>query len=236
MRSFAFIFARGGSKGLPGKNIKPMNGKPLLCYSIDVALQSPNIDKVFVSTDDSAIAAVAKSNGAEVITRPLELASDTASEWLAWQHAIKWVQERHGSFDYFLSLPPTSPLRIGADVETALEMIQKPDLDICFAVTPASRNPYFNMVRFDHGLVRLVCNQSGKVVRRQDAPVVYDITTVVYASTPAFILSHNGLFDGRVGAFVIPKERAVDIDDLIDFRLAELLLKESQPRKMENHP
>jgi N-acylneuraminate cytidylyltransferase len=226
MRNFAFIFARGGSKGLPGKNIKPLAGKPLLQYSIDTALASDLIEQVFVSTDDQAIAQVAIECGAILIERPAELATDQSPEWLSWRHAIEWATEHYGSFDGFVSLPATSPLRSQYDVEAAILKRQAETADICIAVTPASRSPYFNMVKYDEaGFVELVNQPEGEVSRRQDAPKVFDITTVVYATTPQFVLNNYGLFSGKVVSIEVPKPRAVDIDDIYDFRLAEAIIK-----------
>lgn len=227
MRNFAFIFARGGSKGLPGKNIKPLAGKPLIAYSIDVAHQIPDIEAVFVSTDDDDIARIANQYGANVIPRPLELAQDDSPEWLAWRHAVQWATEHHGVFDGFVSLPATSPLRSSKDVEAAMLKRREAGADICISVTPASRSPYFNMVTTTaNGEVGLVISPSEKVQRRQDAPAVFDITTVVYATTKDFVLNHSGLFSGKVVAIEVPKERAVDIDDIFDFMLAEAILNE----------
>lgn len=226
MRNFAFIFARGGSKGLPGKNIKPLAGKPLLQYSIDTALASELIEQVFVSTDDQAIAQVAIEGGAILIERPAELATDQSPEWLSWRHAVEWATEHYGSFDGFVSLPATSPLRSQEDVEAAIVKRQSENADICIAVTSASRSPYFNMVKYNEaGFVELVNQPEGEVSRRQDAPKVFDITTVVYATTPQFVLENYGLFSGKVASVEVPKARAVDIDDIYDFRLAEAIIK-----------
>lgn len=226
MRNFAFIFARGGSKGLPRKNIKPLAGKPLLQYSIDTALASDLIEQVFVSTDDQAIAQVAIEGGAILIERPAELATDQSPEWLSWRHAVEWATEHYGSFDGFVSLPATSPLRSQEDVEAAILKRQAEAADICIAVTPASRSPYFNMVKYNEaGFVELVNQPEGEVSRRQDAPKVFDITTVVYATTPEFVLNSYALFSGKVASIEVPKARAVDIDDIYDFRLAEAIIK-----------
>ncbi|MBE9400362.1 acylneuraminate cytidylyltransferase family protein [Acinetobacter albensis] len=226
MRNFAFIFARGGSKGLSGKNIKPLAGKPLLQYSIDIALASDLIEQVFVSTDDQAIAQVAIEGGAILIERPAELATDQSPEWLSWRHAVEWATEHYGSFDGFVSLPATSPLRSQEDVEAAIVKRQSENADICIAVTSASRSPYFNMVKYNEaGFVELVNQPEGEVSRRQDAPKVFDITTVVYATTPQFVLENYGLFSGKVASVEVPKARAVDIDDIYDFRLAEAIIK-----------
>lgn len=226
MRNFAFIFARGGSKGLPGKNIKPLAGKPLLQYSIDTALASNLIEQVFVSTDDPDITQVAIKGGAILIERPTELATDQSPEWLSWRHAVEWATEHYGLFDGFVSLPATSPLRSQEDVEAAIMKRQSENADICIGVTPASRSPYFNMVKYNKsGFVELVNQPEGEVLRRQDAPQVFDITTVVYATTPQFVLNNYGLFSGKVASVEVPKARAVDIDDIYDFRLAEAIIK-----------
>ena len=225
MITHAFIFARGGSKGLPGKNIMPLLGKPLIQYSIEVALKTIGIEKVFVSTDDADIATVAQSNGAIVIDRPTELAQDNSPEWLAWKHAINWVKEQYGDFNEFVSLPATSPLRSVKDVESA--MFRRSDIgaDICIAITPASRSPYFNMVKeSSNNLIELVNKPANLISRRQDAPEVFDITTVVYVANVEFIMKNNNLFDGIVTSVEVPKHRAVDIDDMYDFNFAESIL------------
>lgn len=229
MTCIAFIFARGGSKGLPGKNIKPLCGKPLLHYAIEIAKQVPAIEQIFVSTDNDDIARCAIEIGASVIKRPAELASDNAPEWAAWQHAIRYVQQQHSSFETFVSLPATSPLRNAEDVTAAIKQLHQTNADLCLAVTPANRNPYFNMVkRSNDGAVHLVSSLPSDVHRRQDAPEVFDITTVVYAAKPDFILQHTSLFDGVITSIVVPKQRAVDIDDIYDFMLAEAILKVEQ--------
>ena len=226
MKNYAFIFARGGSKGLPGKNIKPLAGKPLLQYSIETAKACSSIAQVFVSTNDDDIAEVAIAHDAILIKRPEELASDTSPEWLSWRHAIEWATEKYGLFDGFVSLPTTSPLRNVEDVESAISKRVTADADICISVTPSNRSPYFNMIKKNiDASVELVNKPDGEVARRQDAPEVFDITTVVYATTPAFVLQKYGLFSGKVTSIEVPKERAVDIDDIYDFMLAEAILK-----------
>lgn len=224
MRTFAFIFARGGSKGLPGKNIRLLGGLPLLAHGIRLAQSIDRIERVFVSTDDAAIAAVAREYCAEVIGRPAELATDTASEWMAWRHAIDHVRCTLGlTFDTMLSLPATSPLRNRGDVLVCLDALRD-EVDAVITVTPSARSPYFNMVSEDaDGFARVVLGDA-KFQRRQDVPAVYDVTTVAYVTRPDFVLTHASLFEGRVKAVVVPKERAVDIDDDYDFKVAQALL------------
>lgn len=225
MSAFAFIFARGGSKGLPRKNVLPLAGKPLINYSIETALQTPQIERVFVSTEDAEIAATAEQAGATVINRPAELAQDNSPEWAAWQHAVEHVERTVGPFEVFVSLPATSPLRGVVDVTASIEQLANTDADICISVTPAARSPYFNMVKpVENNLVELVNKPKNAVTRRQDAPDVYDITTVVYTAHTGFVKSNSGVFEGKVTSVEIPKHRAVDIDDIYDFKMAEVLV------------
>lgn len=225
----AFIFARGGSKGIPRKNIKPLAGKPLIAYAIEIALRCPGLGRVTVSTDDTEIADIASVYGAEVpFMRPAELASDTASEWLAWRHAIDWVEKQQGAFDIFVSLPTTSPFRSTEDVAACIALLESdPDTDVVVTVKKAERSPYFNMVKLDaSGYASLVIPPRGQVLHRQDAPVVFDMTTVAYVARTSFIKRCSGLFEGRMRAVEIPAERALDIDTPYDFKLAEFLAKD----------
>ena len=120
IKTSAFVFARGGSKGLPRKNVLPIAGMSMIAHSIEIARNLREVGHTYVSTDCDEIASIAKSYGAEVIHRPAELASDTASEWLAWQHAINFVQKSGDPFERFLSLPPTAPMRNTEDVQRCL--------------------------------------------------------------------------------------------------------------------
>lgn len=225
MKTFAFVFARGGSKGLPGKNIRSLGGMPLLAHSICAGFEA-SADQVFVSTDAPDIAEVARAYDAQVIDRPPELATDSASEWLAWQHAIQHVRGKGMDFDVFLSLPATAPLRSREDVKLCLQALDE-ETDVVVTVSPAARSPFFNMVIRDaNGSSRVVLGDA-RYKRRQDAPEVYDMTTVAYVTRPNFVMRTTGLFQGRVRSVVVPKERAVDIDDAVDFLVAEALFNAS---------
>jgi CMP-N-acetylneuraminic acid synthetase len=223
----AFIFARGGSKGLPGKNIKSLAGKPLIGWAISQALAVERISRVVVSTDDVDIARVARECGAQVpFLRPDALANDTAPELDAWCHALESLRDLEGVLpDPFISVPATSPLRLPQDIAACLDLYSEGRSDLVLAVTQAHRNPWFNMVRRrDDGTSVLVNNPEGSVVRRQDAPRVHDVTTVAYIADPRFVLKHCGLFAGRVGAVEVPVERSIDIDTRLDFEIAEFLM------------
>lgn len=219
----ALILARGGSKGLPRKNLLPLAGKPLIVHAIDLALALPRVQRVVVSTDELEIADVARKAGADVpFLRPAELATDTAPEWRAWQHAIRSLRDAGETVDAILSLPPTSPLRNRSDVDCCIDTFLKGSTDVVITVRDAERNPYFNMVRREpDGSVRLAIE--GAFARRQDAPEIYDMTTVAYVARADFVLSAGRLFDGRVRAVRIPSERALDIDSELDLRIGDML-------------
>ncbi len=223
-----FIFARGGSKGVPRKNIRLLAGKPLIAYAIETAFQSEFIDRIVVSTEDKEIAQVARDYGAEVpFLRPKELAQDNSPEWLAWQHAIRVLNEIDNGkeLDVFVSIPTTSPLRLVADVDSAIRAFLEDDVDAVITVKKASRHPSFNMVVLDErNYARLVLPLDEYVARRQEAPVVYDMTTVAYVVKPDFIMEAKAIFDGKVKSVLIPDERAVDIDTGLDFQFAEFLM------------
>jgi CMP-N-acetylneuraminic acid synthetase len=228
MKAVAFIFARGGSKGLPGKNIRPLGGKPLIVWSIEHALAVKRIERVIVSTDSEEIADVARAYGVEVpFIRPAELAGDKSPEWLAWRHALNFLLETSGALpDAMVSVPTTAPLRLPVDIENCLNLYEKGDADMVITVTEAHRSPYFNMVTNNtDGTVGLVIPPQSTIARRQDAPIVFDMATVAYVARPEFVMTHNALFEGRVKSVLVPTERAIDIDTLLDFQMAECLLK-----------
>ena len=234
MKAVAFIFARGGSKGLPEKNIRSLNGKPLIAWSIEHALSVKRIERVIVSTDSDEIANVAREYGAEVpFMRPEELARDTSPEWLAWRHALNYLLETEGSLpDVMVSIPTTAPLRLPLDIENCLDEYEKGDVDIVITVTDAHRSPYFNMVKENtDGTVGLVIPPQNAVTRRQDAPTVYDMATVAYVVSPEFVMMHQSTFEGRVRAVNVPTDRAIDIDTLLDFQIAECLLNNREQKK-----
>jgi N-acylneuraminate cytidylyltransferase len=229
MNAVALICARGGSKGLPGKNIKLLAGRPLIAWSVAHARAVTTIRRVIVSTDSNDIAAAARSAGAEVpFLRPSELARDDSPEWLVWRHALTFLKETEGAYpDVLVSVPTTSPLRSPQDIENCLAEYAKGDVDVVITVTDARRSPFFNMVTVaPDGTARLVA-PAGNIARRQDAPEVFDITTVAYVARPEFVMTANGIFEGRVRKVDVPPERALDIDTALDFRIAECLAKES---------
>ena len=224
MSVVALICARGGSKGVPGKNIRPLAGRPLIAWAIASARAVARVTRVIVSTDSSEIAAVAASAGAEVpFMRPDVLATDTSSEWQVWQHALTFLRDAEGAFpDALLVVPATAPLREVQDLERCLDAFESGGADVVITVTDAHRNPYFNMVtQTSDGRAQLVIPPTGSVTRRQDAPPIFDMTTVAYVARPEFVMTSRGMFEGRVRSVHVPLERSLDIDTLLDFQIAE---------------
>jgi len=225
---FVLICARGGSKGIPKKNIRSFLGKPLIAWSIEIAKKLPGNPRVIVSTDDEEIAQIARQFGAEIpFIRPIYLAQDNSPEWDVWKHAINFLNlEDSQKYKEILVLPPTAPLRNISDIVGLIDHFNESNVDIVLTVSEASRNPFFNMVKENSkGLVELVCRDSKHIFRRQDAPEVFDITTIAYMAKTEFILNSSSIFDGTVSKVIVPKVRSIDIDDIIDFEVAEFLMK-----------
>jgi CMP-N-acetylneuraminic acid synthetase len=231
MSIVAFIFARGGSKGLPNKNIRILNGKPLIAWSIEHAKAVNRIDRVIVSTDSEEIAEIAREYGAEVpFIRPVNLATDESPEWLSWQHGLKYLKSSDGCLpDLMLSVPTTAPLRDVEDINKVIDEYQGNKTDVVITVTESYRSPFFNIVKNrPDGYVDLFISSEKDLSRRQDCPKTFDITTVAYAAKPSFVLEKNNMFEGRVRQVIVPKERSIDIDTLLDFELAEYMFKKKE--------
>lgn len=230
-----WVFARGGSKGLPRKNVLPLCGKPLIAYAVEVAAKSKYISEMFVSTDDREIADAAAEYGAKVpFLRPAELAQDNTPERLAWRHAIEWnrSQSEYPRMDILVSLPATAPLRTVEEVDQAIELYLKGEADTVIAVSKSARHPAFNMVYMDEsGYTQTILSKYEKFVsNRQSYQTAYDITTAVYVTSPDFVLQVDRYLDGRTQAITIPEEDGIDIDTPLDFKVAEMIMRERNAR------
>ena len=225
MKTYAFIFARGGSKGIPKKNLRILDGIPLLVHSIRTAKNVDPISRIFVSSDDEEILSTALDWGVEIIKRPKSLAQDDSPEWFAWRHAVESLPP----FDTFVSIPTTAPLRNKNDIKKCIDLFMESDADAVVTGQKAARHPSFNMVKpIPNGCVQLVLPSNKEISRRQDTDILYDLTTVAYVTSPAYILNKESLFDGKVRIVEIPKHRAIDIDDELDFAFAELLISQKK--------
>lgn len=226
----AFIFARGGSKGIKNKNIKNFNGKPLIAYSITLAQSLEKISRVIVSTDSPEIARISEIFNAEVpFLRPKKFAEDDSPEWLAWRHALNFLKDSEGKApSCLLSLPTTSPLRNKNDINNCLDCFETNLYDSVITVTESQRNPQFNMIKkMSDGSFNLAISEKNIYKRRQDAPIYYDITTVAYVVKTSLINNYENIFQGKIGVVNIPQERSIDIDTDLDFSVAEFLMKEN---------
>jgi N-acylneuraminate cytidylyltransferase len=223
--TIATICARGGSKGLPGKNIRDFHGKPLIVHSIEQALACPQIDAVYVSTDDSAIADIARSAGALVpFMRPADLSQDTTPKLPVLAHLLAFLTASGVKIERLVDLQPTSPLRKPSDITRALAL--DPLAELVVSVSEASANPYFNLVeQTADGFIHL--SKGEGTTRRQDAPPVYALNGSIYVWTPAALVecAVKGLWSARAKPYVMPAWQSIDIDSLEDFEYADWLFQ-----------
>lgn len=220
----AIIPARGGSKGLPGKNVLPLDGKPLIAYAIDAALKASYIDRVIISTDDEEIAKIAVQFGAELpFMRPSELASDTAQAIDNYIYTIDRLQQESGkAIEAFVVLQPTSPLRIAEDIDGAIELFHQKEADSVISYTPEAHPVTWHKYLDDEG--RFVNIFDDNIQNRQANRVSYYPNGAVYVFRTEMIRQRKYYTD-KSYAYVMPRNRSVDIDFIEDFEYAEFLLK-----------
>lgn len=220
----ALIPARGGSKGLPGKNILSVAGRPLLAWSVDAARAARSLDRVVLSSDDDAIMAAARACGCEVpFVRPAALASDTATTIDVVMHALDALP----GYDLIVLLQPTSPLRTAADIDAACERLASSGAPACVSVSPVDQSPYW-MYRLgdNQNLVPVVEAPLG-VTRRQDLPAVYALNGAVYVANTAWLRQSRTFVTRETVAHVMPAERSIDIDTIADFEAFEKSVTEN---------
>lgn len=216
----AIIPARGGSKGLPRKNILPLSGKPLIAHSIEHCTSSKYIQEVYVSTDEEEIVTVSKKHGASVILRPAELCQDESSSELAIEHALEVLSERNGTLpDLIVFIQCTSPVRGNNDLDQAIEQFVKEKADSLLSVSPSHA---FLWRRSPGGPEPINYNPEHRP-RRQDKEQNYWENGSFYIFSPQNFLKHKNRLGDRVSMYVMSR-RVIDIDDELDFKIAELLL------------
>ena len=231
-RVLGLIPARGGSKGVFRKNIRQLAGKPLIAWTIEVALACPSLDRVIVSADDQEIAEIARQYGAEVpFLRPAELAQDDTPDSPVYQYALSWLAEHKGYRpDIVVWLRPTVPLRTVQDVEAAIQQLIETGADCVRSVCLAEHHPYWMKRLNGNCLVPFVDGiDEGKYYRRQLLPPVYRLNGAVDVTWYRTVMEKGLLYSGDVRGYVMPVERSIDLDSELAFALAELLLQRRKP-------
>jgi len=226
MKRLCTICARGGSKGLPGKNIRPMGGEPLIVHSLLQAQSSGLFDSVAVSSDSKEILNISEKAGADYcVFRPKELASDSAPKLPAIQHCVNEVETISGkTFDVIVDLDVTSPLRLIKDIEGAVRLLEDKNVSNVITGCPARRSPYFNLVERDEkGCVRLSKTPEKTIVRRQDTPECFDMNASIYVWKRKELIGSKSIFNADTLLFVMPEERSIDVDHEWEFEYVEFL-------------
>lgn len=223
------ICSRGGSKGLPQKNIRPLLNKPLIGYTIEQAKALDWVNRIVVSTDDEKIKKIAEDFGIDVpFLRPAELATDSAGKLPAIINAVKKAEQYWSkNYDIVLDLDPTSPLRNLQDIANVVKiLVEEPRVKSVFSVCEAYKNPYFNIVEENkNGYVQLSKKPPRLILRRQDAPKVYEMNASIYAIWKKKLFAAKTFLTNRTKVYVMPRERSVDIDSQFDFDFVEFLMR-----------
>ena len=229
MNKLCTIAMRGGSKGVPNKNLKNMNGKPLMYYTIKQAINCNLFDSVVISTDSKEIFSSAKSFGADAwFIRPPELATDEAAKVPVIRHALIEAEKYYGKkFDLIIDLDATSPLRDIIDIQNAYKQFVNEDADILITACPSRKNPYFNMVENIDGKIKLVKKMEKSPARRQDAPQTFDMNASIYIWKRNILLKCDSLFTHKTSLYIMPEERSIDIDNKIDWKFVEYYMSKN---------
>ena len=225
MKNIAIIPARSGSKGLKNKNIKLLNGKPLLAYTVEAALQSGLFDCVHVSTDSEQYADIAREFGADVpFLREAELASDTSNTWDALRFVIKEYEELGQKFDTVCLLQPTSPLRDATDIKNAYQIFEEKKAESVVSVCETEHSPLLCNTLKESGSMKGFIDMK-KVGRRQELSTYYRLNGAIYIQTVDLLMQGGDLYGDESYAYVMEKEHSVDIDDEMDFMFAEVMIR-----------
>ena len=224
MEIVAIIPARGGSKGIPRKNIKQLFGKPLIVWTIEHAKKSRYIGRITVSTEDKEIAEISKKCGAEVIERPEELAKDETPTIDVIFHVLEVIKAENFEPGLVVLLQPTSPLRNAQDIDNAIELFLKNDCESVVSVCEVEHSLYWSF-EIENRYLKPIFGGKYLNMRRQDLSKVYTPNGAIYVSTPEILRKYKSFYCSKTIPYIMPPERSVDIDNEIDFMLAELLMR-----------
>lgn len=225
------ITVRAGSKGVPGKNLRMVAGRPMFGHSVAQAAAAGLFDEIVVSSDSEEILALAPQFGATgVVRRPAEMATDTAGKVPAIAHAVSSTEQRTGQmYDVCVDLDATSPLRTVEDIRTAVRMFEESDAESLITGAEARRNPYFNLVEEQpDGTVAVSKQPDGAVLRRQDAPRCFDMNGSIYIWRRESLLEDQVVFLPSTILYEMPAERSIDVDSEFDFRIVEWLMAQRE--------
>lgn len=222
LKVLALIPARGGSKGVPRKNVRPVGGRPLIAWTIEAALASRYVDSVILSSDDAEIIAVAQQWGcAAPFVRPAELASDTADSLQVVRHAIVATDRR---FDVVVLLQPTSPMRVAEDIDAALELFAQGGATSCVSVCEPDKSPYWMFKSGEDGFLHSLFPPEQIPDRRQDAVPVSALNGAIYVAGAAHLEAGGSFLSDRTAAYAMPKQRSFDIDTELDLEIVDFLM------------
>jgi CMP-N-acetylneuraminic acid synthetase len=233
-RVLGVIPARGGSKGVPRKNVKLLCGRPLLQYTVDAALASQGLSRVILSTEDHEIAEIGRRCGVEVpFIRPSELSSDETPMLPVVQHALRMLESAGDRFDAVCLLQPTNPLRRPEDIDACIDLLAQSGTDAVFTVlqVPAEYNPHWVYFRNRDGSLRLSTGEITPIPRRQDLPLALHREGSVYVTRRDVVIEGNSLYGSRTLGHPIDPERSVNIDSIDDWERAETLLMNVRKQK-----
>lgn len=224
----AIIPARSGSKGVPGKNIKLLNGKPLIAFSIEAAQKSKYVEKIIISTDDSEIANIAESLGAYVpFLRPKELAQDNSLAMDVYCYTIEQLNNRFNfNINEFVVLQPTSPLRTSEDIDSAIELFYKKNADAVISYYEAPHPPIWAKKIDENGLIQNYFEFDSSLKNRQEIDKAYMPNGAIYIFKYNILKEKHTYYTENTYPYLMPAERSIDIDTLLDFKIAEFLMKE----------
>lgn len=230
MKTVVTICARGGSKGVKGKNVRDMNGLPLIAHTLKQAKSFKGFAAFAVSSDSDAILEIAEREGFLAIKRPDELATDTAAKIPVIRHCVQETERLTGQkFDLCLDLDCTSPLRNVSDIEAVVSLLMNPEVPNVITAMPARRSPYFNLIeKSPEGRIQLAKKLEKPVVRRQDAPECFDMNASIYGWKREVLMTENTLFLPATALHVMPEERSIDIDSELDFQVVEMIMKKKK--------
>lgn len=230
------ITARGGSKGIPGKNIKFLGGKPLILYTLEAGKKSKLITHLITSTDDSEIIEVVRERDGEVpFIRPAELARDTTLHVPVIQHGVKFMEDKLGIiFDYVVILQPTSPFRTPDDIDQTINKLVETGADSAVSIVPINTAEHpIKIKKFEGDFVKPYCIEEVEGTRRQDLPEAYKRSGTVYAMKRDLIMKDNKLYGEKIAGHIVPKERSIDIDYPLDWIIAEYMLEDLKKKGYE---